>query len=124
MKGYMALTVVLLIIPLLLLAGIDSVYNNLTSLLVGKMNYDSQKLEINTETCLEESIYRIKRNPNYTGEYTLTIGELNCTVNIQDKDGFAGEKFINISSTDVNGISVEITKELNTNVNPYTVKNI
>ena len=124
MKGYIALTVVLLIIPLLLLAGIDSVYNNLTSLLVGRMNYDSKRLEINSETCLEESVYRIKRNPSYTGEYVITLSEWTCTIDVQDKEGFPGEKILDIQSSDQNGIKVNLLKELNTNVNPYTLKNI
>lgn len=124
LKGYVALTTVIVIIPLLLLAGIDSVYNNMTSLLVGKMNYDYQILKNNSETCLEESIYKIKWNPTYTGDITIEMEDWSCVSTITDKDGEPGIKIINMELLDSNNITISVAKELNTNTNPFELSNI
>lgn len=124
MKGYVALTTVLVMIPLLLLTGIDSVYNNLTSLIVGRMNYDYQILKTNTESCLEESIYRIKRSSNYTGQFEISMETFSCTVTIENKIGSDGIKIIRIESRDNNGINIDITKELNSNTDPFELRSI
>ncbi len=124
MKGYIALTVVLLIVPLLLLAGVDSVYKNLTSLIVGRMNYDSKVLEINTETCLEESVYIIKRSPAYTGNLILTMGDWLCNITIENNPTDTKIKRISIEAIGENDISKKIIKELNTNENPFSLRNM
>lgn len=124
MKGYVALTTVLVIMPLLLLAGIDSVYNNLTSLVVGKMNYDYQLLTAKKETCLEESIYRIKRNPNYQGGLLIEVDDWVCSSTVLDVEGQVGLKEISLELSNSNNIVVGTTKILNTNVNPFELSNI
>ena len=124
MKGYVALTTVLIMIPLLLLTGIDSVYNNLTTLIVGRMNYDNQILRINAETCLEESVYRIKRSSNYTGQFSITMETWSCTVTVTNKDGEPGIKTIDVLALDGNNIKVHLSKQLNTNSNPFELSNI
>ena len=124
MKGYVALTTILVILPLLLLAGVDSVYKNLTSLLVGKMSYDFQVLQTSEETCLEESVYRIKRSANYVGDFSISQQDWECNVNVANKEGSAGIKIISIVVSDINDIKISSTKELNTNENPYILKNL
>lgn len=124
MKGYIALTVVLLIVPLLLLAGVDSVYKNLTSLIVGRMNYDSKVLEINTETCLEESVYIIKRTPSYTGNLILTMEGWLCNITVENNLTDPAIKKISIEAIGENDISKKVIKELNTNENPFSLRNI
>lgn len=124
MKGYVALTTILIIVPLLLLTGMDSVYRSLTTVLVGKMNYDYQILKIDGESCLEESVYRVKRNHNLTGNVQIPSGEVICDVNISNKAGVSGVKIIDITATDSNGIKIFVKKELNTNTNPFELINI
>jgi hypothetical protein len=123
MKGYVALTTVLVIIPLLLLTGVDSVYKNLTTLITGRMNYDYQILKTNTESCLEEAIYKTKRSSNYTGEFSLGNGSWSCIVTVSN-DTTPGIKIISIESSDTNNIRFSIIKSLNTNVNPFEVSTI
>lgn len=124
MKGYIALTTVLIILPLLLLSGIDSLYKSMTTLIVGKMNYDAQILESNTETCLEEAVYIIKRNPIFADTLTVSLDNWNCTILVSDKVGFPGIKIIDIQATDSNGIYINTSKELNTNADPFEISNI
>lgn len=124
MKGYVALTTILVILPLLLLAGVDSVYKNLTSLIVGKMNYDYQILKTDGETCLEESVYRIKRSVNYVGTFTMAQEDWSCEVNVTNKEATPGVKIINIVISDINNIKISSIKELDTNENPFVLKNL
>lgn len=123
MKGYVALTTVLVMLPLLLLTGISSLYGNISSLIVGKMNYDYEILRTNSETCLEEAVYRIKRSHSFTGSFDIAMDNWSCTVTIGDKAGSPGIKTINILTSDTNGITITNNKELNINVDPFEISN-
>lgn len=124
MKGYVALTTVLVMLPILLLTGIDSLYNNLSTLIIGKMNYDYQILDSNTETCLEEAVYIIKRNPTYENTFVLSMDNWSCNVTVTNKVGFTQVKVIDIQATDSNGISIHTVKELNISTDPFEISNI
>jgi hypothetical protein len=122
-NGFIALTTVLVMIPLLLITGIETVYSNITSLLVGKMEYDYQILSANSQTCLEESVYKIKWNPSFTGTVTVDIDDWYCISDITDKTGEPGVKIIDMQLSDLNDIEINIVKELNTNTNPFELSN-
>lgn len=122
--GYIALTTVLVILPLLLLSGIDTIYTNISLLISGKMQYDYNILEINAESCLEESVYKIKKNRAFTGSFVITRTDWNCTSIISDKTGHLGVKIIEVAATDENENHVKISKELNTNTDPFEISNI
>lgn len=124
MKGYVALTTVIVILPLLLLTGIDTLYKNMTTLIVGKMNYDAQILRINSDTCLEETVYKIKKDRVYTGEYILTLDSALCNISVSDKIDSPGIKILNIQASDENGTKLNIEKELNINTDPFEISNI
>lgn len=125
MKGYIALTTVLIILPLLLLTGIDSLYRNMTTLVVGKMTYDSNILKSNSETCLEETVYKIKRNRTYTGTFNISMANWDCTIAVSDKVGFTGVKIIEIEAVDtINSVYTSTKKELNINTDPFEISNI
>ncbi|MDY0097337.1 MAG: hypothetical protein RBS01_03250 [Candidatus Dojkabacteria bacterium] len=123
MKGYVALTTVLVILPILLLTGIDSLYRNMTTLITGKMTYDSHILKSHSETCLEETVYKIKRNITYTGTSTLSLDNWSCNIEVEDKLGNPGIKIITIEATDDIGTYYFIQKELNINVDPFEISN-
>lgn len=124
MKGYIALTTVLIVVPLLLLTGINTLYQNITYLSVSKMDYDYQLLKITSESCLEETVYYIKRNPLFVGDYVVSIGDAQCDINIQNKVGYPGIKTLYLDAQDNTGSKVTFTKELNTNSNPFEIVNI
>ncbi len=123
MKGYVALTTVLVILPILLLTGIDSLYRNMTTLITGKMTYDSHILKSHSETCLEETVYKIKRNIAYTGTYSLSLDNWSCEIEVEDKLGNPGIKIITIEATDDIGTYIFTEKELNINVDPFEISN-
>ncbi len=123
MKGYVALTTVLVILPLLLITGIDTLYKNMTTLVIGKMNYDSQILKSNSETCLEEAVYVIKRNYEYTGILNISMDNWSCKIEVYEKVDTPGFKIINIEATDDTGIHIYTEKELNINVDPFEISN-
>lgn len=124
MRGYVALTTILVLVPLLLLTGTTSMYNNLTSLVISKMSYDSQILKTNSETCLEETVYMLKRNPLFVGDYLITQDTWNCTINITDKVGVTGIKIMNIIAMDENNTQITLNRELNMNTNPFELSNL
>lgn len=124
MKGYVALTTVLVILPLLLLTGLDSLYKSMTELIVEKMNYDYQILKSNSETCIEESVYKIKRNPTYTGTFEISKDNWSCIIGIANKIDNPGFKIIIIEASDSNSIKLVVKKELNININPFEISNI
>ena len=120
MKGYVALTTILIITPLLLLMGINSLYSNITTLSVSKMNFDSQRLSINSDTCLEEAIYKIKRNRSFVGDLEIIKDDWSCSTNIADKQGEIGIKIITVVTID-ESVKLTIKRELNTNSNPFEI---
>ncbi len=97
----------------------------MTTLIVGKMTYDSNILENNSETCLEETVYKIKRNRTYTGTFNISMDNWDCTIAVSDKVGFTGVKIISIEAKDtVNDIYTFTEKELNINTDPFEISNI
>jgi hypothetical protein len=125
MRGYVALTVILVIIPVLLLTGVDSMYKSISMLIVGKMKYDYQILRTNTETCIEESVYRLKRNPSFTGDINLSNSSWSCTISVIDKSGHPNIKVLTIVTHDsFNDVKSTVKKELDTNPNPFELHNI
>ena len=59
-------------IPLLLLTGMELLYKNITLLSIAKTNYDWQVLKTYSETCVEESLYKLVLDKSYTGEFNIT----------------------------------------------------
>ncbi len=88
------------------------------------MQYDYNILEINAETCLEESVYKIKKNRSISDTFTITKPEWSCTCQISDKPENFGVKTIGIIATDQNSNHVTLSKELNTNTDPFEISNI
>lgn len=123
-KGYIALTTVLVILPILLLAGINLVYENITEMVAGKMRFDYNVLELNAETCLEEAVRKLKFNPQYTGTLNFNLTGWSCKVTVQNVPTKTGFKLLNIVASDELGNVVSINKELNTNTDPFEISNI
>lgn len=123
-KGYIALTTVLIVLPILLLSGIDLIYKNISLIITSKMTYDSNLLQINAETCLEESVYKIKRDYLFTGVFSMTQTGWSCETIIADKVGEPGVKLMSITAIDDFDNYVNIQKELNISTDPFEISNI
>lgn len=124
MKGYVALTAVLVMIPLLLITGIELVYRNITLLSIGKINYDWQILKIHSQTCLEESIYKISLDNDYIGEFIITEEYWSCTSNITDVSGEITQKIIDLEVSNTEGVSISLQKKIDTSYDPFELSNI
>jgi hypothetical protein len=123
-NGYIALTTVLVIIPLLLATGIDLAYRSITNALVSKLEFDHNMLEVNAESCLEESVRKIKFNILFEGTLIVEQPTWTCHSVISNKPGVSGVKIINIQASDENENVVLLNKELNTNTDPFEISNI
>lgn len=123
-NGYIALTTVLVIIPLLLATGIDLAYRSITNAIVSKLEFDHNMLEVNAESCLEESVRKIKFNILFEGTLVINQPTWTCNSVITNKPGVSGVKIINIQASDENENVVLLNKELNTNTDPFEISNI
>lgn len=123
-KGYVALTAVLVMIPLLLLTGMELLYKNITLLSIAKVNYDWQVLTTYSETCLEESMYKLVLDESYTGEFSITQEDWACTANITNIVGEDGFKLITMETSNPEGINISIQKKVDTNCDPFKLYNI
>lgn len=123
-KGYVALTAVLVMIPLLLLTGMELLYRNITLLSTAKTNYDWQVLRTYSETCLEESLYKLVLDENYTGEFDITQEDWACTSNITNIVGEDGFKLIVLETSNPEGINILLQKKVDTNYDPFKLYNI
>ena len=123
-NGYIALTTVLVIIPLLLATGIDLAYRSITNAIVSKLEFDHNMLEVNAESCLEESVRKIKFNILFEGTLIVEQTTWTCNSVITNKPGVSGVKIINIQASDENENVVLLNKELNTNTDPFEISNI
>ena len=88
------------------------------------MRFDYNILELNAETCLEESVRKIKFNPQYTGILNFNLTGWTCEVTVQNIPLKAGFKELNIVANDELNNVVTINKELNTNTDPFEISNI
>ena len=123
-NGYIALTTVLVIIPLLLATGVDLAYRSITNAIVSKLEFDHNMLEVNAESCLEESVRKIKFNILFEGTLIVEQTTWTCNSVITNKPGVSGVKIINIQASDENENVVLLNKELNTNTDPFEISNI
>lgn len=123
-KGYIALTTVLVIIPLLLATGVNLAYRSITAALVGKLEYNHNMLEINAESCLEETVRKVKFNTLFEGTIVIQQPTWECNSTVTKKVGVNGIKILNILAKDENQNVVLLNKELNINTDPFEISNI
>ena len=87
------------------------------------MNYDYQILKTNEETCIEETVYKIKRSADFTGDILITFDDWSCLSTVTNKIGEPGIKVIEMELSDDHDIRLNARKELNTNTNPFEIEN-
>lgn len=120
-KGYVALTTVLVLVPMLLLIGITLIVNNIDLLITSHSLYEHKTLELKAITCQEEALFRIKDNISFTGANSITINGSTCTYTVTDGSS-SGLKEILI---DINNGEYHYSKEktVDTNQNPFMITN-
>jgi hypothetical protein len=83
MKAYITLVVVILLVPFLLLQGINLVNISIDIINVSSSSIISNKRNINEHTCWEEILYHIRHNQEFLGHKLITTSEINCDFNIE-----------------------------------------
>ncbi len=86
-KGYITLVVVILLVPFLLLQGINLIHISIDIVNVAKnsVNYNSQYIQ--EQSCWEEVLYFFRKNDQIIGEVELQIPEITCRFSIENLGG-------------------------------------
>jgi hypothetical protein len=78
-------------------------------------------LGIYANSCREEGINKIKKDPNYTGSFSLSISNINCSIAISN-DATSSKKIITNASDGIYYEQLQFYVEISSL--PYIVKNI
>lgn len=81
-KASVALTTVLVTTAVLLAGSISILFNIIDMTRTNKDNLTYELNSIRADSCLEESMNKLKFNPNYTGEVIITFSDGTCLSNI------------------------------------------
>ena len=118
-KGSVALTTVILVSGILLTIGV-------TIILIGKdlakssrSYFNYVQAEINSTTCLEEGLERVKKNLSIEDTFTIPLQEGSCTVIISNDTNPGIKKFEITSEYQEN--SYGIIKKVDTSKNPFEI---
>ncbi|MBU0667738.1 hypothetical protein KJ951_03395 [Patescibacteria group bacterium] len=95
-KGEAVLIGVVIISMIILIIGISMTMLNLSVIQISRNHTNATTLYVNTEGCAEESLIRLNRHNDYTGE-TLVIDTTTCIIIVS---GSGGTRTINISASD------------------------
>ncbi len=96
-KGSVALTTVLVISAVLLMGGVTLVLTSM-DLALSTKDYESKiTMTSLSRTCLEESLIRLKSDPNYVGTVSYS-NDGSCTANITIDGVNPGYRNINVVS--------------------------
>lgn len=82
-EGSVALLTVILLLVVLVSVGAAIVASSTDYLISGKNVTERFQLEMLNRTCVEEAMYRIKRDPSFTGDFSITFNERTCLVTVQ-----------------------------------------
>ncbi len=85
----------------------------------------SNKLRITADSCFEETMYKLVRDPNFTGTLPMSFPESqnSCNISIQNDAANPALKIVTITSTDTQ-YSAELQKKVDTSSEPYEVTNL
>jgi len=99
MKASISLTTVLVIGSMLLLSSIVLIVSSL-DLLESTTAYSNFKIaRINSNTCLEEALFKIKANHTYTGSNQISVNNGLCNYTVTNQNGDTTKKIISISGS-------------------------
>lgn len=120
-KGYIALTMILILVPALVLTGITLMSSNINLLVSSKSITNISLLKVKSTTCLEEALFRLNRNPALSGELTYNFSSDLCIVNITNEtDPNIRKLTIEISDS---GYTYHLEKYVDISQNPFIVSN-
>lgn len=80
-RGAAALVVMIVILAMALLVVTSTAFIGVDDLDIGYASELSGDVLLSAESCAEEALIRLSRNPSYTGG-SLTVGEAACTITV------------------------------------------
>lgn len=80
--GIIALTTVIVLGALLLMAGLTLTYTNLDFVIASSNYSKNSQAELNAKTCFEEGQNKLVSNVNYSGQFTITLPSGSCTATV------------------------------------------
>lgn len=83
-KGYITLVVVILLVPFLLLQGINLIHISIDIVNVAKNSVNHNSQYIQEQSCWEEILYFFRKNDEIVGELELQIPEITCKFLVED----------------------------------------
>jgi hypothetical protein len=106
-KGSVAITSVIAISSILLVAGITLTLTT-ADFAKSTRNYENRfQNEINADSCLEEAIYKLNLAPTYVGNVSITTDSGSCVAALVAVSGDPNMKDVNITSTFDNNVYEE-----------------
>lgn len=118
-NGAVALTTVIILTSILMIAGTTIVLTSIDLRKSTKNNNSFIQAEINFDSCIEESVQRLKYNPGYTGTFTVTMINGSCEA-IVSNDVDPMVKILEIISTSETSTFSD-TVRVDTSVYPFQV---
>lgn len=98
-RGNIALTTVILVSSILVLGGLTLIASSVDYSASVKGFSKAPLADTLSDSCFEDSMYRLKLNKTFTGTTNLTLGTNQCSTNIQNDAGNNSIKIITITST-------------------------
>lgn len=119
-KGAAALITLIILSTVLLLTGITLVLNSIDLNRSLKGFISNQFLYIQSRTCLEDAMSKIRFNPNYDGTSTFTLNGITCQVTVANNAGNINYRDINLTVNNGEFYYSEL-KIVNISTNPISV---
>lgn len=122
-NGSISLTTVLIVGSMLLLSSIVLLTSSLDLLYSTKAYTDHKSAQINSSSCLEEAMAKIKSNPTFTGIANISINKGSCSYNITDYQSNPLLKSITLTGT-LNGTIFSTKRLVDTTKSPMTISEL
>jgi len=117
-QGSAALTTVIIISFLLLIGGVTLILSNI-DLAVSTSDFTNKiQAEIQSQTCLEEAMRKVKSLVAFTGSVNATFSQGNCTAQVFDFS--PGIKQIDISST-IGSYTYNLTRRIDVSTEEFVI---
>lgn len=110
-KGSIALTAVIAMSSILLLAGITLVLTSIDFARSTKSYENTFRAQLNTNSCLEEALYRLGTNRQYTGSISVSDDGNSCSATVTTNAQNPNYKDVAITSTvdvQVNNVTYQV----------------
>lgn len=120
-KGNISLTLVIILAAILISMGISLTLTSVDHAYMSRSFYLQTINKTISRSCVEDGINRIKKDPNYTGSFTITLSDGNCIAEITNTPT-PGVKKISVTSN-YNEFVHNEEKYLDTNTVPFQVLN-